>query len=88
MPCGGRTVEPTATNDQPVAIAIHSGNGNGDSARHGFHIPTLAEMLQMAPAELSLLDIGLRNLLCASGLPGAEDLDIPESMRRLDPNQA
>jgi tetratricopeptide (TPR) repeat protein len=40
-------------------------------------------MLQMAPAELSRLDIGLRNLICATDLPGAEDMDIPECMRRL-----
>ncbi|MBE3097668.1 MAG: hypothetical protein IMZ44_11165 [Planctomycetes bacterium] len=44
----------------------------------------MAEILRMAPAEVSRLDIGLSNLVCATGLPGAEDMDIPEYMRRLD----
>ena len=77
-------MEPTAINDRPAAGLIHPGNGNGDSARRNLQIPTLAQMLQMAPPELSRLDIGLRNLLCAAGLPGAEDMDIPECMRRLE----
>jgi len=76
-------VEPTATNVRPVVGLIRPGNGNGDPSRRNLEIPTLAELLQMAPAELSRLDIGLCNLVCATGLPGAEDMDIPEYMRRL-----
>ena len=77
-------MEPTATNVRPVVGLIRPGNGNGDPSRRNLEIPTLAELLQMAPTELSRLDIGLSNLVCATGLPGAEDMDIPEYMRRLD----
>lgn len=77
-------MEPSATNDRPVAGLIHLGSGNGAPTRRNLQIPTLAEMLEMGPAELSRLDVGLRNLLCATGLPGAEDMDFPECMRRLE----
>lgn len=73
-----------ATNDQRVSGPVPPGNGNGHPARRNLRVPTLAEILRMAPAEVSRLDIGLSNLVCATGLPGAEDMDIPEYMRRLD----
>ncbi|MCX5670240.1 MAG: hypothetical protein NTU94_02820 [Planctomycetota bacterium] len=75
-------METQATNDQQGIGPVRP--GNGDSVPRGMHVPTLAEILQMAPAELSRLDIGLRNLVCATALPGAEDMDIPECMRRLE----
>jgi tetratricopeptide (TPR) repeat protein len=77
-------VETRASNDKQGSASFPSGNGKGYPARRNLPIPTLAEILQMAPDELSRLDLGLRNLVCATGLPGAEDMDIPEYMRRLE----
>jgi hypothetical protein len=42
------------------------------------------ELLAMSPAELGKVDIAIVNLLCAQGLPGAEKLDIPAALKRLD----
>jgi hypothetical protein len=45
---------------------------------------TLAELLALPPDQLERVDIGLMNLLCATGLPGAEGLDIPAALAKLD----
>jgi len=45
---------------------------------------TFAELLTLRPEDLATVDIGLMNLLCAHGLPGAEDLKIDEQLRTLD----
>jgi len=45
---------------------------------------TLAALLALKPHQLEGLDIGLVNLLCAEGLPGAENLDVDESLDCLD----
>ena len=45
---------------------------------------TLKELLALMPTELEQCDIGLMNLLCAEGLPGAEDLNVSNCVERLD----
>lgn len=45
---------------------------------------TLAELLDLSPAELEQCDIARMNLLCAEGLPGAENLNVDESLATLD----
>ncbi len=45
---------------------------------------TLDHLLTMVPDQLAEVDIAEMNLLCATGLPGAENLDIAECMARLD----
>jgi hypothetical protein len=45
---------------------------------------SLAELLAMSPAQLADVDIAEMNLLCATGLPGAEKLDAHEALLRLD----
>ncbi len=42
------------------------------------------DLLKMSPAELANVDFALMNLLCAKGLPGAEDLDVPAILTKLD----
>jgi hypothetical protein len=50
-----------------------------------FHQPrTLKELLALSPADLEKCDIGLMNLLCAEGLPGAESLDRQDCLKKLD----
>lgn len=44
----------------------------------------LDELLKMMPSHLAGIDIAEMNLLCATGLPGAEALDINRSLARLD----
>lgn len=47
------------------------------------HIPTVDDLINTPVSELPRLDMALCNLVCATGLPGAEDMNIPEYMRRL-----
>lgn len=42
------------------------------------------ELLALSPEALAEVDIALVNLVCARGLPGAEGLDIPAVLTRLD----
>jgi hypothetical protein len=42
------------------------------------------DLLAMSPEELAKVDIALMNLLCAKGLPGAENLDIPAVLKQVD----
>jgi tetratricopeptide (TPR) repeat protein len=46
-------------------------------------VPTFDDLLCMPPQDIARYDIATTNLLCASGLPGAEDMDILEYLRRL-----
>ncbi|MGA2678994.1 MAG: transglutaminase family protein [Sedimentisphaerales bacterium] len=47
-------------------------------------IRQLHQLLALNPDELKNVDIGLMNLLCAKGLPGAENLNIDEYLAKLD----
>lgn len=42
------------------------------------------ELLALTPEELGKVDLALMNLLCAKGLPGAENLDIGATVKKLD----
>lgn len=60
---------------------------NGIVAAHPspFRQPrTLKELLALSPAQLEQCDVGLMNLLCAEGLPGAESLNVPDCLKTLD----
>lgn len=45
---------------------------------------TLGRLLEMSPAELEDIDIAEMNLLCAKGLPGAENVDVQKSLKIID----
>ncbi len=45
---------------------------------------SLDDLLKMTPEQLAKLDLAEMNLLCATGLPGAEDLHIDQCLTRLD----
>jgi len=45
---------------------------------------TLDDLLAMSPEQLADVDIAEMNLLCATGLPGAEDLDIDHCLATLN----
>lgn len=45
---------------------------------------TFAELVALPEQELAKVDIALVNLLCAQGLPGAENLDVKGSLAMLD----
>lgn len=47
-------------------------------------VTSLSALLALPPNKLSGLDIGQVNLLCAEGLPGAEDLNVSNSLTMLD----
>ncbi len=57
-----------------VAIADRILTGSG----------TFEELLRVPPDQLNRWDIATMNLLCVTGLPGAEDMDMPKYLRRLD----
>lgn len=53
--------------------------------RNQFEQPrSLAELLNLRPDQLPLVDIAAMNMLCAQGLPGAEDIKIEECLTTLD----
>ena len=45
---------------------------------------TYEELLAWPIDRLDQLDIARMNLLCATGLPGAEDLDVEEALETID----
>lgn len=45
---------------------------------------SLEELLKVPVEDIQQVDIGRANLLCAEGLPGAENLDVEEHVGRLD----
>ena len=45
---------------------------------------TSAELLALKPELLSAVDIGVMNMLCAQGLPGAEDIKVADYQATLD----
>lgn len=45
---------------------------------------TLKELLEIPRAALCHVDLGRMNLLCAVGLPGAEELDLEGTVNQLD----
>jgi hypothetical protein len=47
-------------------------------------LPALAQLLAMSPEQLAKVDIALMNLCCAEGLRGAEELDVPVALQKLD----
>jgi hypothetical protein len=47
-------------------------------------IKSYDQLLDLSPEQLGKVDIGLMNLLCAEGLPGAENMDISEYLKKLD----
>jgi len=47
-------------------------------------VSSLHQLLSLCSDELKNVDIGLMNLLCAEGLPGAENLDINRYLLKLD----
>jgi tetratricopeptide (TPR) repeat protein len=67
--------EPSSVPSTPTASA------NASTARRA---QTLDDLLAMSPAELARVDIAEMNLLCATGLPGAEEIDIDRALAQLD----
>jgi len=45
---------------------------------------SLPSILQMNSQQLDDVDIGLRNMLCAQGLPGSEQMNVDACMKKLD----
>ncbi len=56
-------------------------NAPSSSARK---VQSLEDLLASKPEDLAGIDIAEMNLLCATGLPGAEDLDIDKCLAKLD----
>jgi hypothetical protein len=54
------------------------------TVRKWHRVGSLDELLKLPPQELEKIDIAEMNLLCASGLPGAEGLEIPKLLLGLD----
>jgi hypothetical protein len=58
--------------------------GAAQSAKPVLTLDSHFDLLAMSPDELAKVDLALMNLLCAKGMPGAEDLDIPAALAKLD----
>ena len=70
----------TSDNHSPTAVA----SGPQPIAPTVQKAFTLDNLLAMKPEELKDVDIAEMNLLCATGLPGAEDINIEKSLATLD----
>jgi len=70
-----------------IVAAIH-GPSNARQATAPLHNATIAashyDLLSMSPNQFAGVDLALMNLRCATGLPGAEGLDIPTILQTLD----
>jgi hypothetical protein len=49
-----------------------------------FEPQTLNELINATPEQIAIVDIARMNLLCATGLRGAENLDIPACLDKID----
>ena len=45
---------------------------------------TLSELLALSPEEMARVDVARKNLLCSTGLPGAQHLDIDGCLAKID----
>lgn len=52
--------------------------------RNSTNPKTLKELLALSPTDMDKCDIGLMNLLCAEGLPGSENLNVGDCLKKLD----
>lgn len=53
-------------------------------APNPFPVSCLSDLLALSAENLAAVDIAVMNMLCAEGLPGAEDLNIPQCLDTLD----
>lgn len=70
-----------ASTPEPASTARRLPATNYRSSRL---ISSYQDLLARSPSELAGMDFALMNLLCAKGLPGAENLDIPSILEKLD----
>jgi len=72
----------------PPAVETELAQTNDASAPVGespdIQPKTLEELLTLTPDQLAEVDVARMNLLCAEGLPGAEDLNIDRALSQLD----
>jgi hypothetical protein len=74
----------------PVSPTLGTGMGlfkagsiNDELVRADPHI-ALHRLIHLPPEQLADVDLALMSLLCATGLPGAEDVDIPKYLARVN----
>lgn len=65
--------------DSRATQAIAQPPASAQSFPHSYY-----DLLALTPEELGKVDIAVVNLLCAQGLPGAEKLDIPPILAKID----
>ncbi|HWE95541.1 MAG TPA: transglutaminase family protein [Tepidisphaeraceae bacterium] len=62
----------------------HIGTGSTSQANDCHALKSLTQLIACSPAELNRQDIARVNLLCATDLPGSEELNIPQCLVTLD----
>jgi len=71
----------------PIWIILQPKSKSSEITTHSnrlYRPQTLKDLLALSPTDLDKCDIGLMNLLCATGLPGAENLDVQECLKQMD----
>lgn len=71
-----RTTPPPVASTPPPSAIVHRADALTPK--------TLAELLALSPEQMERVDIAVANLLCATGLPGGDGLDIPVGLAKLD----
>lgn len=81
-----RSTKPTVTtgNVGPSASVIPAANTTPLHTDFAVEPKTLNELLDLPVEQLDQVDIARMNLLCATGLPGAEKLNIEQALATLD----
>lgn len=69
-----------------LLFAVRDGASPGQAGAAPSAVASLPALLALSPERLSGLDIARMNLLCAQGLPGAENLDVEGSVARRTTN--
>lgn len=69
-----------------TAISAFAGTNavNPSTATISITPTNLAQLLALSPEQLDGVDIARMNLLCTEGLPGAEDVNVPQLLKTLD----
>jgi len=78
-PRGGTLVKTRATNEGPSPVRPKGPAPSPGRVRP----PSLGEILLLPLNDLARLDLGFKNLLCATGLPDTMDLDIRACLKEL-----
>lgn len=73
-----------AVNSRQPPVTVQAARLTPTQVKPARHAASLDDLLKMTPEQLAEVDLAEMNLVCATGLPGAENLNIDQCLTRLD----